>query len=118
MRRRHHHAAFELQLPDGEVDHLRSDQAQIRHIRAGVGRASHHGFRHGGRGQPHVAPDGDGARLELLHVRAPDRVRAGLVELVGIDPAYVVGLEHLGVEHGRDASGSGNPTGFRGVSAG
>ena len=38
-------------------------------------------------------------RVELLDVRAPDRVRAGLVELVAVDAAYVVCLESLGVEH-------------------
>ena len=40
-------------------------------------------------------------RLELLHVGAADRVGAGLVELVGVDPSDVVGLEDLRVEHAR-----------------
>jgi len=52
---------------------------------------------HGGRGEPHVAPDGDRLRLEPLGVRAADRARALLVELGGVDPADVVRLEDLRV---------------------
>ena len=39
------------------------------------------------------------SRLELVDVGPADRVGAGLVELVGIDPTDVVCLEDLRVEH-------------------
>ena len=47
------------------------------------------------------APNGDPARLELLDVRTADRVRPFLVELLGVDPTDVVGLEDPGIEHRR-----------------
>ena len=53
--------------------------------------------------EPHVAPDRDPPRLELLDVGAADRVRAVLVELGRVDAADVVCLEDLRVEHGADA---------------
>ncbi len=46
-------------------------------------------------------PDRDAPRLELLDVRTPDRVRAFLVELVGIDAPHVVRLENRGIQHKR-----------------
>ena len=46
---------------------------------------------------------------ELLDVRAPDRVRALLVELLAVDAADVVRLEHLGIEHRADATAPPQP---------
>ena len=48
-------------------------------------------------------------RLELLDVRAADRVRALLVELVRIEAADVVRLEDLRIEHAADAMGIAGP---------
>jgi hypothetical protein len=97
-------AAVEAELADGEVDHLGADHPDVDHVAAGVGGALDHGTRHRRRGEPHVAADGDPAGPELLDVGAPDRVGAGLVEVVRIDPADVVRLEDLRVEHDPDAT--------------
>ncbi len=48
-------------------------------------------------------PDRDPPRLELLDVGAADRVSAFLVEVVGINAPYVVGLENRGIQHRPDA---------------
>ena len=63
-----------------------------------------HRRRHRGRGDAHVAPDRDPPRLELLDVGAADRVGALLVELGGVEPAHVVRLEDLRVEHALDST--------------
>ena len=75
-------------------------------VGAAVGGALDQRRAHRGRGEAHVAADRDPARLEVLDVGAADRVRALLVELVGVDAADVVGLEGLGIEHGHDAMGT------------
>ena len=93
-------AAVEAELADREVEHLRPDQPEVEHVRAAVRGALDQRLGHRRRGDAHVAPDGDPARLELLDVRAPDRVRALLVELGRMEPADVVRLEDLRVEHG------------------
>ena len=93
-------AAVEPELADGEVDHLGADQPEVEHVGARVGGAVDQRGGHRRRGEAHVAPDGDPPRLEVLDVGAADRVRALLVELVGVDAADVVGLEDLRVEHG------------------
>ena len=72
-------------------------------VGAGLGGTLDRRRRHRRRRQPHVAPDRDPPRLELLDVGAPDRVGALLVELGRVDPAHVVGLEHLRIEHRPDA---------------
>ena len=92
--------AVEPELADGEIEHLRPDHAEVEHVRAGRDGALDHRFGHGRRRHAHVAADRDPARLELLDVGAPDRVGALLVELRGVQPAHVVRLEDLGVEHG------------------
>ena len=98
-------AAVEPELADREVDHLRADHPEVEDVRAAVGGALDHRPRHRGRRHAHVAADGDPARLELLHVGPPDRVRALLVELAPVDAAHVVRLEDGRIEHRRDASG-------------
>ena len=80
---------------DGEVDHLRPDHPDVDDVGAGVRGPLDHRLRHCRRGDPHVAPDGDPLRLELLDVGAADRIGAVLVELRPVDPADVVGLEDL-----------------------
>ena len=99
MRRGDADAAVEPELADGEIDHLRSDHPQVEHVRAAVDGAVDQCRGHRRGGEPHVAADGDPLRLELLDVGAADRVRAFLVQLVGIETADVVGLEGLGIEH-------------------
>jgi hypothetical protein len=94
-------AAFEPELADREIDHLRSDQAELDDVRARLRCTAHDGIGHRRRRQAHVVADGDLPRLELLDIRTADGVRAFLVELARIDPADVVRLEDLGVEHAR-----------------
>jgi hypothetical protein len=48
VRGRHHDPAFEVEVADGEIDHLRTDHAEIDHVRAGLGCAEHDGLRHRG----------------------------------------------------------------------
>ena len=98
-------AAVEALVGDREVDHLGADEPDVDHVCAAVRRALDHCGGHRGRGETHIAPHGDRARLEMLHVRAAHAVRAVLVELRGVEAANVVGLEHLGVEHGLTLEG-------------
>ena len=107
MRGGDHDPTIEVQLADGEIDHLRADQPELDDLCASLGRASHDRLRHRGRGEPHIPSYGDDFGLEFVDVGAADRVGAGLVQLVGIDPADVVGLEDLGIEHREDATGAG-----------
>src|ERR671936_311824 len=93
--------AVEAEVADGEVEHLGADEPELEDVYAGLRGAADGRRGHGRRGDAHVPADGDLPRLELLRVGAADRVRALLVELVGIDPADVVGLEHLRIEHAR-----------------
>jgi hypothetical protein len=106
VRRRHHHAAVQPELSDREIDHLRSDHADIRNVGTGLRRSAHEGRGHVRRREAHVTADGNRPRLELLDVGTPDCLGALFVELLRIDPAHVVRLEDLGVEHGPDASGN------------
>src|SRR5207249_1072331 len=53
---------------------------------------------------PHVVADGDPTRLELFDEGTHDRVGALLVQFRGVDPADVVRLEDLRIEHGPDAN--------------
>ena len=76
-------------------------QPEVEHVCAGLGGPADHGLGHRGRGDAHVVPDGDPLRLEHLYERAADGVRTVLVEVRRVDPAHVVGLEDLGVEHAR-----------------
>ena len=96
-------AALQPELADGEVHHLGADQPQIEHVGSRLGGAPHHRRGHLRAREAHVAADRDPPRLELLDVGAPDRVGAGLVEIVWIDAADVVCLEDLRVEHRGDA---------------
>jgi hypothetical protein len=100
VRRRDRDPAVEPELADGEVEHLRADHADVGDRGAPRGGTFDRRGRHRRRRQPHVVADGDPARLELLDVGPPDRVRARLVELRRIDAAHVVRLEHLRIEHG------------------
>ena len=94
-----HDPAVEAERADREVDHLRPDEPDVDHVGARLGRALDQRRRHRRRGEPRVAPDGDPLRRELLDVGAPDRARAVLVDLRRVDPAHVVRLEHVGIEH-------------------
>ena len=90
----------------GMLDHLGAHEPEVEDVGPRLGRPAHDRLLHRGRGQPHVPADGDAAWLELLDVCPADRLRARLVELVRVDPAHVVRLEDLGVEHG-SRSGAG-----------
>ena len=90
-------------MADREVEHLGADEPDVDDLGPGRRRALDRRLRHRRRRDAHVAPDGDLLRLELLDVGAPDRARAVLVDLVRIDPADVVRLEDLRIEHRRDA---------------
>src|SRR5215217_5642599 len=90
----------EPEVADGEIEHLRPDEADVEDLRAGVHRTALRRRRHRRRREPHVPPDGDPLRGELLDVGSTDSVRPLLVQLGRINPTDVVGLENLGVEHG------------------
>jgi hypothetical protein len=92
-----HDPAVQLEFADGEIEHLGADHPDVRNLGAAVGRPAHHGRGHRGRGDPHVAPDGDTPGLELLDVGTADRVRAVLVQLGRVNAAHVVRLEDLRV---------------------
>ncbi len=92
-------AAVEPELADREIDHLGADEPELEHVGACLGRAADDGLGHRRRRDAHVVPDGDPLRLEHLDEGAADRVGTLLVELRGVDPAHVVGLENLRVEH-------------------
>ena len=64
-------AAVETELADGEVDHLGADHPDVEDVGAAVGRALDERRGHRGRGDAHVAADGDPLRLELLRVARP-----------------------------------------------
>ena len=98
-----HDPAVEPELPGREVDHLGADHPEVGDVDAAVGDAVDHRLGHRRRREAHVAPDRDPPRLELLRERAPDRVRALLVELRRVERAHVVRLEGRGIEHGADA---------------
>src|SRR5215471_18423967 len=101
VRRGDRDPAVEPELTDREVDHLRPDQPEIEHVRALGDRPACHGLDHGRRRGAHVVADRDPVRLEDLHEGTADRLRTPLVELGRVDPADVVGLEDLRIEHGR-----------------
>ena len=101
VRGRHGHPTVETELADGEVEHLRADHPDIEDLGSSFGGAADDCAGHRRRGHAHVAPHGDSLRLELLDVCTADGVRTVLVQLLGIDPADVVGLEYLGIERHR-----------------
>ena len=95
--------AVERELADREVEHLGPDEPEVEDVGAAVGCALDCRGSHRRRREAHVAPDRDRARLEVLHIRPPDAIRAVLVQLTRIEPADVVGLEDTRVEHQADA---------------
>ena len=97
-------APVQPELADREIDHLRPDKTELEHVGARLRRARDHGPGHRGRGDAHVVPDRDPLRLEDVDEGSPDRARALLVELGAVDPADVVCLEDLRVEHRGDAT--------------
>jgi hypothetical protein len=92
-------AAVQPERADREIEHLRADHPDVEHLGTLVGTAADHRLRHLRRGQPHIPPDRHPLRLELLDIPAPDRVGAVLVKVLGVDPAHVVRLEDLRIEH-------------------
>ena len=95
--------ALQLELADGAVEHLGADHPDVDDVGAPVGCAVDRSARHGRRGKAHVPADRDAPGLELLDVGTPYRVRALLVEIVGVNAAHVVGLEDRGIQHTPDA---------------
>src|SRR6187397_159922 len=81
VRRGDDDATLESELADGVVEHLGTDHPEVEHVGAAVRRAVDHGGRHRRGADPHVAADGDPADPEVLDERAPDPVRAVLVDL-------------------------------------
>ena len=100
-------AAVEVERPDREVDHLGTGEADVEDVCAAVARALDRRGGHRGRGNPHVAADGDAPRLELLRIGPSDRICAVLVDLAAVEAAHVVRLEHPGIEHGGESYGKG-----------
>ena len=100
VRRGDHDPAVELEVTDREIDHLGTDKADVEHLATRAGRPVDDRLGHRRRRDSHVAADGDASGAELLDVGSADGVRAVLVQLVAVDPAHVVRLEDLRVEHG------------------
>ena len=99
------HAAVELQVADREIQHLGADEPELEHVGARVRGSVGHGRGQRRARYAHVVSDCDPRRLELLDEGATDRVGALLVDLSGVDATDVVCLEHLWIEHRRDANG-------------
>src|SRR5262249_21645739 len=95
----HLEPAVEAEAADREIEHLGADEPDVDHLRSRGRRALDRRARHTRRGAPHVTPDGDPLRLELLDVRAADLPRAVLVDLVRVDSTDVVGFEDLRIQH-------------------
>jgi hypothetical protein len=94
-------AAVQAVAGDGEVQHVGRDQAVVHDVGALRRRARDEGRGHRRRRQPHVAADADAPRAEVRREGAADGVGPLLVDLVGIGPPHVVGLEDVGMEiHG------------------
>ena len=81
-------------VADRVVEHLRPDHPDVDDVCA-TSEAPRTKARHRGGGEPHVAPDGDLLRLEVLDVGPADRVGAFLVELGRVEAPHVVCLEDL-----------------------
>ena len=100
----HDEPAVEAAVGDREVHHLGADEADVDDVGAAVAGALDRGRVQLGRRQAHVAPDRHAVRLEDLDVGAGGAVGAVGVELVGDEPADVVGLEDGWREgHGLDS---------------
>jgi hypothetical protein len=109
-----HQAAVQLARPDGEVELLGPDHAHVEHVRALVAHAVGVAPRHRLGGEAHVAAEGDSQvrRVAVVLVgehareRAADAVRGLLVELLAVEAAHVVRLEHSRIydrlRHGGD----------------
>ena len=96
-------SAVELEVADRCIEHFGADEPDLDDIRPSGRCPLDHRLRHGGRRDPHVMPDRDLLRLELLDVRATDRVGAVFVQLRRVDPPDVICLEDFWIEHLRDA---------------
>ena len=57
-----------VELAHAEIEHLRADHPDVLDLGTRVRRAADDSLCHGGRGDPHVAPDRDARGLELLDV--------------------------------------------------
>ena len=95
-------AAVEPELTDCVVDHLGADHPEVVYVSAAVCGALDQRLSHRRSGEAHVASDGH-LRARSAPRTTPHGVRALLVDLRGVDPAHIVGLEHLRVEHRRVA---------------
>ena len=99
-----HDPAVEVEVADGEIEHLRADEPDVDDVGAASAAPSITASAIDGEESRMSRPTAIALRLELLDVGAADRVGALLVELVRVDAAYVVGLEDLGIEHPVDAN--------------
>ena len=93
-------APVEVVAPDVVVEHVGADDADVGDRRALRAGAFDEGGRELGRGQPAVAAHRDAARAEVVHEGAAHAPGDLGVELRGVEPADVVGLEDAGLDGG------------------
>ena len=98
VRRGDHDAGRIAEFADGEIQLVGARQPEVDDVRS-LGRdASRERVEERLRGRAHVAPDGDGRRMEILHERAPDQFGDRFVQLVGERSADVVALEDAEID--------------------
>ena len=88
-----HHGPRLAEGAGGVVHHVGGDHPQVVHGHPLPGDPGDEGRGQAGRGEPAVPPDGDALGLTEGGERGTDAPRRLLVELLGHQPAHVVGLE-------------------------
>ena len=93
VRRGHHDPAVQPLRGDAEVQHLRRDEAEVDGRGAGRGRSGRERLDQPGRRGPGVHAGAEPGRAQLLRQGAADALGGGLVQLLRVEAANVVGLE-------------------------
>ena len=88
------HRAGRVELAGREVDDVGGAEPDVGHVGAGEGRALDERGRERHRRRAHVVADDDLLRAREVGKRVADTAREVLVDLFGIQPAHVVGLEN------------------------
>ena len=88
-----HGAAVQPSRGDAEVQHLRGDQPEVDRGGAARGRAGGEGLEQPERRWARIHAGAEPSSPELLRQGAADAFRGGLVQLLGIQAAHVVGFE-------------------------
>src|SRR5918995_890782 len=90
-----HGAARLPEVPDGEIESVGRDEADVQHVRAGFGHTLHKRLLQDLAGEAHVAPDNyAGARkVQVVDVGTSHLPGHVLIQGVGVEAPDVVGLE-------------------------